>query len=286
MLIGAIIGSVLMLLIGAPIAAVVMRRSNERARLAERQLQDVERMAQLGAMTGGLAHEIKNPLSTIGLNAQLIAEGISQLHSDDPEQSRLSRRVEALRREVDRLRDILEDFLKFAGSIHIEPRPVDLNALAEELVDFYEPQAASNGICMRLVQSPKPVWANADPQHLKQAVLNLMLNAVQVMSATGQATDASARPELILRTENRTGPGEKTVALHVIDTGPGIPDDVASQIFNPYFSRRSGGAGLGLAITRRIVLEHGGRIELHTEVGRGSDFSIILPAASPTQSTQ
>jgi len=285
MLIGVIIGAVLVLLIGAPIVAAVMRRSNERARLAERHQQDAERMAQLGSMTGGLAHEIKNPLSTIGLNAQLIAEGISQLDTDDPALSRLTRRIDALRREVDRLRDILEDFLKFAGAIHIEPRPVDLNALAEELADFYEPQASSNGICLRLVQSEQPVWANADPQHLKQAVLNLMLNAVQVMSASEKtaANSDSARPELILRTENRAGPDEPTAVLHVIDTGPGIADDVARQIFNPYFSQRSGGAGLGLAITRRIILEHGGRIELHSELGRGSDFSIILPAANDQQ---
>lgn len=277
MFLGFLLGVGLTVLIGAPIGAAFMRRSYDRARRAERRQQEAERLAQLGAMTGGLAHEIKNPLSTIGLNAQLIAEAISELPIDEAERGRLTRRIDALRREVDRLRDILEDFLRLAGALHIEPQPTDLNQLAEELTDFYAPQARSEGVRLTFQPNPEPVLALADAKHLKQAVLNLMLNAVQVMSARQPEANGHPRAELILRPERRTEAGEPHAVLHVIDTGPGIEPEKIKQIFSPYFSTRSGGAGLGLAITRRIVAEHGGRIDVHSEVGRGSDFTIVLP---------
>ncbi len=276
MYLGILLGVILTLVLCAPIGWALMRRFSDRARRAERRQQESERLAQLGSMTGGLAHEIKNPLSTIGLNAQLIAESINELPIDANERSRLARRIDALRREVDRLRDILEDFLRLAGSIQLEPRSTDLNLLAEELADFYSPQAASEGVRLRLELEGSAVNAFADPKHLKQAVLNLMLNAVQVMGAARSESNAP-KHELILRTENRIESGEPVAVLHVIDTGPGIDKDKLAQIFSPYFSTRSGGAGLGLAITRRLVAEHGGRIEVHSEVGKGSDFAIVLP---------
>jgi len=256
-----------------------MRRSHGRTRRAERQAHEADRLAQIGAMTGGLAHEIKNPLSTIGLNAQLIAEGVDELPVDASDRRRLTRRIEALRREIDRLRVILEDFLRFAEALHLEMSRVDLNNMAEELVDFYSPQASSQGVVFRLEACNQPVVAHADSRYLKQALLNLMLNAVQVMSSK-QKSETGHRAELILRTERRVDAGAAVVALHVIDTGPGIAADKLTQIFNPYFSMRSGGAGLGLAITQRIVAEHHGRIDVHSEIGTGSDFAIILPEAS------
>jgi signal transduction histidine kinase len=112
---------------------------------------------------------------------------------------------------------------------------------------------------------------------VKQAVLNLMLNAVQAMS--GSAAD---RPrELILRTAAvRSKDGRDEVELHVIDTGPGIDSATRERLFKPYFTTKAGGTGLGLATTRRIIEAHGGRIELHSDVGRGTDFVIVLPAGA------
>lgn len=267
------------MLIGAPIGWALVRRSHDRIRRAERQLHEAERLAQLGAMTGGLAHEIKNPLSTIGLNAQLIAEGVEELPVDEADRHRLTRRIDALGREADRLRDILEDFLRLAGALHLEMSRVNLNDLAEELVDFYAPQASSQGVIFRWEASERPVVAMADAKYLKQALLNLMLNAVQVMSKRDEGA-CDVRSELILRAESRVEAGERVVAMHVIDTGPGIDEEKRKRIFDPYFSTRSGGAGLGLAITQRIIAEHQGRIDVHSEVGKGSDFVVTLPAAS------
>ena len=270
-------GFVVAFVVGAPAVVCVARRMVARVRRAEQRQHEAERLAQLGAMTGGLAHEIKNPLSTIGLNAQLIREAVEELPVDDVERGRLARRVDTMRREVERLRDILEDFLRFAGALHVEPTPVDLNVIAGELADFFTPQAASAGVNLRVEAAPAPVVALADARHLKQAALNLMLNAVQVMRDS--APDTGRRPELILRTALGVEAGEPIAVLHVIDTGPGIPPDRLKDVFNPYVSMRSGGAGLGLAITRRIMAEHGGRIDAHSEVGTGSDFILIFPAA-------
>ncbi|QYO63767.1 sensor histidine kinase [Leptolyngbya sp. 7M] len=262
----------------------VIRRQLARATAAERRARTAERLAEVGAMTSGLAHEIKNPLSTIGLNAQLLEEGVGDLPIDDAERSRLLRRAAALRREVERLRGILTDFLQYAGEPRLDPRPEDLNRLVEELADFFLPQAAKAGVRLRVDLAQGPLRSPIDPAHLKQAVLNLMLNAVQAMSGG----DGSASRELILKTAAEPpAPGRARAAvdapggwvvLHVIDTGPGIAPDVAARIFEPYFTTKSGGSGLGLPMTRRLIEAHGGRIDLHTEIGRGSDFVVRLPA--------
>src|SRR5689334_1886159 len=112
-------------LVTALAARLLVRRHVARLRAAERRARANERLAEIGAMTGGLAHEIKNPLSTIGLNAQLLAEGIDELSIDSDAKGRLSRRVSALRREADRLRGVLTDFLQYAGQMRIDPHPAD-----------------------------------------------------------------------------------------------------------------------------------------------------------------
>ncbi|MEX2219678.1 MAG: histidine kinase dimerization/phospho-acceptor domain-containing protein, partial [Phycisphaerales bacterium] len=120
-------------LAAAAAARLIVTHQLARIREAERRARAAERLAEVGAMTGGLAHEIKNPLSTIGLNAQLLNEAIDELSVAPEEKGRLSRRTGALRREVDRLRGILTDFLQYAGQLRLEPRPADLNAIVGEL---------------------------------------------------------------------------------------------------------------------------------------------------------
>jgi signal transduction histidine kinase len=259
------------------VAWMAARRHTARIREAEQRARIAERMAEIGAMTGGLAHEIKNPLSTIGLNAQLLAEGIDELPIEAEERGRLLRRVSALRREVDRLRGILSDFLQYAGQIRIEAKPTDLNTVVEELVDFFLPQAEKQGVRLRTDLAPGPLTAWLDAPHIKQAVLNLMLNAVQAMTTDGPAPNGSK--ELILKTtraEARKGGGR--VVLHVIDTGPGMPAETLERIFQPYFTTKSGGTGLGLPTARRLIEGHEGTLEVHSEPGRGTDFVVSLPA--------
>jgi signal transduction histidine kinase len=268
-----------------------LRRHLRAVRAAERRARAAERMAEIGAMTGGLAHEIKNPLSTIGLNAQLLAESIQDLSIEEDERSRLLGRVRGLRREVERLRGILVDFLEYAGKVHLEVSRVDLGAVVDELADFYMPEAERHGVRIRVDRNGDPLLASVDPKLIKQALLNLMINATQAMASQAGGDRAGGNPgdgsppdrapragELILRTRSgKDAEGGPVVQIHVIDTGPGIPTGTIEKIFQPYFTTRSGGSGLGLPVARRLIEEHGGRIEVHSEVGRGTDFTVVLP---------
>jgi signal transduction histidine kinase len=286
---------------GAGVAAALARgrlrrslaRTREAVREAEKRAQSAERFAEIGAMTSGLAHEIKNPLSTIGLNAQLLSEAIDDLPVDRAapadERQRLTRRVASLRREVERLRGILTDFLTYAGEVRLDQKPSDLNQLMDELADFYTPQAQRQGVRVRLDLATEPVRANVDAALVKQAVLNLILNAVQAMTApsSGSASDASAsgavavKGELILRVREVTeADGSRWATLSVIDTGPGIAPDVLPRIFQPYFTTKAGGSGLGLPTTRRLVEAHQGRVEVVSESGRGTAFTLSFPLLS------
>jgi signal transduction histidine kinase len=230
----------------AGVAWATARRHLARTREAEQRARVAERMAEIGAMTGGLAHEIKNPLSTIGLNAQLLAETIDELPIAEDDRGRLSRRISALRREVDRLRGILSDFLQYAGQLHLEPRPTDLNTIVEELVDFFLPQAEKQGVRLRTDLGQGPLTPR----------------------------------ELILRTHRiAERKAEPRIALHVIDTGPGMTPETLCKIFEPYFTTKAGGSGLGLPTSRRIIEGHHGTLDVHTEPGRGTDFVLTFPAA-------
>lgn len=276
------------LLIGAAVARVIYKRQAVLVRAAEERARQSERLAEIGAMTGGLAHEIKNPLSTIGLNAQLLAEGVAEIKGgpgDEDVKPRLINRVGALRRETERLRGILQDFLEYAGNVRLEKRRVDLNDVAVELVDFLTPEAERAGVRLRadLGKEAGGVVADVDVKLLKQAVLNLLLNAMQAVG--GVASDAPYKGEVILRTRMEEGAkvrrGQETPArvatLSVTDTGPGIAPETLARIFQPYFTTKSGGTGLGLPTARRLIEEHGGTLTVESTVGRGTMFTVSLP---------
>lgn len=230
--------------------------------LLGRRARHAERMAELGTLTGGLAHEIKNPLSTVQLNLQLLEE---DLRTEHPGQSRVLSRLTTVKSETARLRDILDDFLRYAGRLELERKPTELNSLLEELVDFFTPQAQVHRIQLRLRKFPESLVVPVDPKLIKQALLNLMLNAVHAMPGGG---------ELMLSLSRN---GSDAALIDVIDTGAGIPSDAAGRIFQAYYSTRKGGTGLGLPMAKRIVDEHGGSLSVTSEPGKGSDFTLRLP---------
>jgi signal transduction histidine kinase len=225
----------------------------------QRRARESERLAELGTLTGGLAHEIKNPLSTIQLNLQLLGEDLP------PENPRLTNRLRTVQKETARLRDIVDDFLRYAGRMELERRPTELNRMLEELIDFFIPQAQLQRVQLRLRKSDGELIAPVDDRLLKQAILNLMINALQAMPETGG--------EIILSAGKQDG----RALVDVIDTGRGMDAETARRIFDAYYSTKRGGTGLGLAIARRIVLEHSGNIHVSSEPGKGSDFTISLP---------
>jgi len=273
-----IVGCVLGAAIATLAARLLIKRALAKVRVAERRAQGAEKLAELGAMTSGLAHEIKNPLSTIGLNAQLLGEGVDELEIDADEKGRLQRRIGALRREVERLRGILSDFLEYAGELRLDLTNANVNEAVGELVDFFQPQAEQNRVRLRADLASEALLATIDVKHVKQALLNLMLNAVQAMA---QSPEGKPR-ELIVRTRRvREADRTESIAIHVIDTGPGITPEARERLFKPYFTTKAGGTGLGLATTRRLIEAHHGRLDVHSEVGQGTDFTVFLPVAGP-----
>ena len=251
------------LLIGLSVAGIGGWLLMVRLIAVREKLRQADRLAELGTLTAGLAHEIKNPLSTVQLNLQLLQEDVGPAAAP-----RIINRLATVTREAVRLRAILDDFLRYAGQLTLQPEQTDLNELLADLVDFLAPQAALTRVQLRQMPYDGPLMAMVDPKLIKQALLNLMLNAMQLMPGGG---------ELIVGAKQRA---DGKAVLTVTDTGPGIAEAEQTKVFDAYFSKRRGGTGLGLAMTRRIAREHGGTIELASEVGKGSSFSIVLPLQS------
>ncbi|MHC4860294.1 MAG: sensor histidine kinase, partial [Planctomycetota bacterium] len=219
------------------------------------------RLAFLGRLAGGLAHEIKNPLSTIGMNLQLLREDW-----EDPEterERRTIRKLDVLTREVKRLETILDDFLRFAGEHKLLKLPSRLNEIVEEVLEFLGPKLKEGRIEVRTVFAGLPE-IEIDRDAMKQVFINLLLNAIQAMPEGG---------ELMVRTALTDG----RAVLEVTDTGEGIPEELREKVWQVYYSRRRTGTGMGLPTARRIVEDHGGSISLVSEGGKGTRFTIRLP---------
>ena len=175
-------------------------------------------------------------------------------------------RIQRLLGECQRLVDVSNDFLRFARVKALDLQALDLATVVEELVIFFGPTAMDANIDIKSYFPSDLPQVPLDSEMFKQALLNLLLNAQQAMPAGGEITIQAAR-------EN------DGVALNVIDTGKGMPPEVAAKVFRPFFSTRTGGSGLGLATTRKIIKAHHGTIDVQSEVGRGTKFTIRLPAA-------
>ncbi len=243
-------------------ALALTRRLWRNARKLSARRKGREQLVELGQLAGGLAHEIKNPLSTINVNLQLLSEDVAR--PDRDESGRLLRRLQSVQKETDRVRGILDDFLRYAGKYELNLESIDLCCLLGELADFFAPQADAARVIMRTDLPSSPVRCRGDANLLKQALLNLMINAVQ-------ATDAGG--ELIVRLSAGAG----RASLEVIDTGRGIAKEDLDKLFQVYYSTKKGGTGLGLPTTRRIVREHGGSIRAESQPGTGTRFVISLP---------
>ena len=225
-----------------------------------RQLQ--AQYAEIAQLAGGLAHEIKNPLSTMSLNLDLLVEDFQGAES--PRDRRVLKKLERVRRETGRLNDIVEDFLRFARVQPLRLEPSDLNALVDDLRDFCEPHAVDQNVVIRTQYDPDLPLVPLDVELFKQALWNLIRNAQHAMPDGG---------DLILQTHRE---GDDAI-LDVTDTGVGMDDQVAAQVFDAFYSTRPGGSGLGLPTTRKIVEAHGGTINLQSEPGQGTMFTVRLP---------
>jgi two-component system, NtrC family, sensor histidine kinase HydH len=226
-----------------------------------------EQFNELAELAGGFIHEIKNHISTLNLNLQLLAEDLAE--PQNPRERKALERVQRLQNECERLVQVSNDFLRFARAEQLRLEPAGLDDVVGEMVDFLSPTAKQKGIAITWYPGGNlpSVWIDRDL--FKQALLNLLLNAEQAMPSGGEIIlQASREPEF--------------VKLDVIDTGCGIAPDMLPKIFKPFHTTKAGGTGLGMPTTRKIIHAHGGQIEVISEEGRGTKVSIRLPIVAST----
>ena len=220
--------------------------------------------AEIATLAGGLAHEIRNPLSTIGLNLDLLSEEVGEC--DSPRDRRILNKLTVVKRQCEQLNRILDDFLQFARVGTLKLKPTDLNQTVLEFIEFYSHQAAEQGIDISPHLAANLPQVKLDVNLWRQVVLNLSRNSQQAMLNGGV---------LELQTYQRDG----RVLLDIIDNGQGMSPETKARMFDAFYSTKREGSGLGLPTVRKIVEAHGGTISCESEVGRGTRFSISLPAA-------
>lgn len=217
---------------------------------------------ELAELAGSLAHEIKNPLSVIRMNMDLLAEDLAA--NESPRQHGARLRVEMVHQQCTRLENLLNDFLKFARVRRLDLVPGNLNDQIQTALWLFEAQARTQTVrVLPHLDSDLP-RVMLDPETLQAALVNLVKNALEAMPDGGDLT--------VITRIARTG-----VALDLIDTGAGIDDRTALHMFEAFYSTKDGGSGLGLPMARKIIEAHGGRIGIESALGRGTKLTLEFP---------
>lgn len=236
---------------------LIVARDLGEIRKLEKKLRQSERLSSLGHLAAGLAHEIRNPLSSIKGYATYLAE---KLKADPLAKGA----AELLAEETGRLNRVLSDLLSLAKPPATELKALDLGATLKRAVDLASPEAKAKNIDLELVLPEEITVIRGDADRLVQAFLNLLMNAVQ-------ATQTGGKIRAVMRTQ------PKNIQIDISDNGPGMSEETSSQIFTPYFTTRSQGTGLGLAIVQQIAEAHGGSVSVASRLWHGSVFTMELP---------
>lgn len=228
----------------------------------EKKSTESERFSDVAMLVGGLVHELKNPLSTMSVNLQLLKE---EIQDDDTEKrKRILKKIQVLQKESSRLEDILNDFLRFAKEQKLTLEGHDINTVVDEVLDFITPEAQLQSIKILKLYDPALPECRIDINLMKQTILNILLNAQEAMPEGGTLTV-------------KTLLNKKTIQIDIADTGVGIPSDKINKIFQVYFSTKKTGTGLGLPTAKKIIERHNGTLTVDSKEGEGATFSILLP---------
>lgn len=232
--------------------------SEEKLIARERRIQ-ADRITAMQTMTAGLAHEVRNPLNAAKLQLELLERRLRR-STDDP---RLIEPSELAQKEIERLTALLNDFLAFARPPELHTQSHDVASIVRQVADLERVSAERRGATLDLVACPPTLNAHVDAAKLHQVVLNLVRNAIEAVSAGGHVTLELAADAV-------------RILVRVQDDGPGIPDEVRTRIYEPFFSTKEGGTGLGMSIVHSLVSLHGGTIDLDTSA-RGTRFDVAIP---------
>ena len=239
---------------------LVRLRDPEAQRKIGRELQTADRLAAISRISGGVAHEVKNPLNAILLHVEVARAKLSRGDTE------VGPQMDIISREILRLDRVVKTFLDFTRPVELNLSHVPLQELVGEVVELARPQAAAAGISIDVHQEAEGAEVRIDRDLLKQAVLNIVVNAMQAMPKGGELHFESSVTE-------------DTAEIRVSDTGPGIPQELRDKIFRLYFTTKQEGSGIGLAMTFRIVQLHDGTIDFTSEPEKGTTFFIRLPIA-------
>jgi two-component system sensor histidine kinase AtoS len=258
---------------GQVVGTVGVLRDLTTVRRLEEQLRRSDRLAALGTLAAGLAHEIKNPLTSV----LTFSRHLSRRFGDERFRQRFQSVVP---RELERINAIVDGLLQLARPMRLKPGPVQAPQLLDQTLELYGDQTDGKRIRVVREYSAGLPTITADPEHLYQAFVNLVGNALDAMSDGGTLT-VRARPvpdDPAADRGRRVGPGR--IRVEIEDTGGGIPAGETGRVFDPFFTTKPGGTGLGLAITHKIVEDHGGTITIRSIPGQGTTFVVLLPVAS------
>jgi PAS domain S-box-containing protein len=241
--------------------ALIMRDITERQRANEETLES-ERMAALQLLAAGVAHEIGNPLNSLTIHLQLLERRLRKLPEENRED--LLHPLEIARDEIKRLDTIVTQFLRAIRPTPLDRVPQDLNSLVREAAEFLAPELRSRNVLLELELSPGLPALEVDPNQLKQAFFNIIKNSSEAMKQGGL---------LKIRTTAEAG----WINISFVDTGGGMSTETMARVFEPYFTTKKTGSGLGLMITQRIVRAHGGAVVIESNPGHGLKLTIRLP---------
>ena len=249
---------------GERIGALLSMRDAESVRRIENEIELSRRLAAIGRLTSGVAHEVKNPINAIVVHLELLREKMREIDPDT------RRHMDIIGSEIHRLDRVVQMLVDFNRPVELRLTDFDLRRLVEDVALLAAPEAARQGVEVRTQLSSEALPVRADNDLIKQALLNVVLNGVQAMSQGG-ALDISARQY------------EAAAAIEVRDEGGGIAPEVQDKVFNLYFTTKKAGSGIGLAMSYRVLQLHNGAIDFVTELGRGTTFRLVLPLAGETE---
>jgi signal transduction histidine kinase len=255
------------------------RKAYHELKDAQQRIMRTEKMAVLGTFASGLAHEVRNPLNSIGLQLSLLERRIGRVEPGiGLEMSELTR---IIREEVKRLDELVGDFLLFSRTDRLKYRPASLDAVVEEVIQLLGPEAGAARVRLeRTTVGASLPSLQMDAEKIKQVVINLVRNAIEAMPRGGKLTLITRLSLNPLFAKVDLGAGQRIMAeVQVMDEGEGIPEAARAKLFTPFFTTKERGLGLGLALCHRILEEHRGAIQIASEPGRGTTVTCFVPIA-------